>query len=77
MSLGGNIAAHFASKNPERIASIVLVDVGPDVVFEATAAMRYFFAANNEVSSLDDVIAAAQKRAPKVIRPGSPIGSGP
>ena len=43
MSLGGMIAAHFAAATPQRIASLTMVDVGPGVVFEATARMRGFF----------------------------------
>lgn len=42
MSLGGNIAAHYAATERSRAKSLVMVDVGPGVDFESTAGMREF-----------------------------------
>lgn len=42
MSLGGNVAAHYAAAQRSRARSLVMVDVGPWVDFESTAGMREF-----------------------------------
>src|SRR5258706_13619685 len=42
MSLGGNVAAHYAASPGTRARSLVLVDVGPGVDFGATQGMREF-----------------------------------
>jgi pimeloyl-ACP methyl ester carboxylesterase len=39
-SLGGMVAAHYAATHPTRIASLALVDVGPNVNFAATQSIR-------------------------------------
>jgi pimeloyl-ACP methyl ester carboxylesterase len=39
-SLGGTIAAHFAAAHPAHVASLTLVDVGPNVNFAATQTIR-------------------------------------
>lgn len=64
MSLGGIVAAHVAAVRPERIGSLVLVDVGPGVVFEGTARMRNFFAGLGHIESIDSVVDAALKTSP-------------
>lgn len=64
MSFGGIIAAHLAARLPERIKSLVLVDVGPGVVFEGTARMRSFFADLGPIETIDAVVDAAIKVSP-------------
>lgn len=39
-SLGGMVAAHYAATHPTRVASLTLVDVGPNVNFAATQTIR-------------------------------------
>jgi pimeloyl-ACP methyl ester carboxylesterase len=39
-SLGGTIAAHFAATHPSLVASLTLVDVGPNIDFAATQRIR-------------------------------------
>ena len=59
MSLGGNIAAHFAGAYPERTASLTLVDVGPGVDFGATRSLRNFVEDAQDVDNLETIVAAA------------------
>ncbi len=59
MSLGGNIAAHFAGAHPTRAASLTLVDVGPGIDFEATRSLRNFVDEAQDVGNLETIIAAA------------------
>jgi pimeloyl-ACP methyl ester carboxylesterase len=59
MSLGGNIAAHFAGAHPEQVASLTLVDVGPGIDFEATRSLRNFVDEAQDVGNLETIIAAA------------------
>jgi len=61
MSLGGFTAAHFAAANPHRVASLVTVDVGPGVVFEATAGMRGFFQEIQASDGPETVVDAAMQ----------------
>jgi pimeloyl-ACP methyl ester carboxylesterase len=61
MSLGGLTAAHFAAAASHRVASLVTVDVGPGVVFEATAGMRGFFQANQASDGLETIVDAAMQ----------------
>jgi pimeloyl-ACP methyl ester carboxylesterase len=65
MSLGGNIAAHFAAAAPERVATLVPVDVGPGVAFEGTARMRSFFKSLERAESVEAVVDAAMKISPE------------
>jgi pimeloyl-ACP methyl ester carboxylesterase len=39
-SLGGMVAAHYAAAHPDRLGSLTLVDVGPNVNFAATQPIR-------------------------------------
>jgi pimeloyl-ACP methyl ester carboxylesterase len=59
MSLGGNVAAHFAGAYPARASSLTLVDVGPGVDFEATRSLRNFVDEAQDVGNLEMVMAAA------------------
>ena len=59
MSLGGNIGAHFAGAHPTKVASLTLVDVGPDIDFGATRSLRNFVDEAQDVSNLETILAAA------------------
>ncbi len=59
MSLGGNIAAHFAGASAERVASLALIDVGPGIDFEATRSLRNFVDDAQDVGNLETIVAAA------------------
>ena len=61
MSLGGTIAAHFAAKYPSRTASLTLVDVGPDVDFEASRTMRDYVEETDGIPSMDAALSEALK----------------
>jgi pimeloyl-ACP methyl ester carboxylesterase len=61
MSLGGFAAAHYAGGSPHRIASLTTVDVGPGVVFEATARMRGFFQTIQASAGPDAIVEAAMQ----------------
>lgn len=50
MSLGGNIAAHYAASPRARMASLVMIDVAPGVDFGSIAGMRKFL--DTEISHL-------------------------
>jgi pimeloyl-ACP methyl ester carboxylesterase len=59
MSLGGNIAAHFAGAHPERAASLTLVDVGPGVDFGASRSLRNFVEDTQDIPDFETIVAAA------------------
>lgn len=56
MSLGGNVAFHFAAQHNERVASLTMVDVGPEIDFEATSGMRTFLKEASKSQSLESVV---------------------
>ena len=64
MSYGGLIAAHFAAAAPERVSSLVIIDVGPGVAFEGTARMRGFFERFHPSAGLDAMVEAAMQTSP-------------
>ena len=64
MSYGGLIAAHFAAAAPHRLLSLVTVDVGPGVAFEATARMRGFFQRVHPGAGVDAMVEAAMQTSP-------------
>lgn len=64
MSLGGNVAFHFAAQHNERTASLTLVDVGPEINFEATSGMRSFLKEASKSDSLDSVVSAVMRYRP-------------
>lgn len=59
MSLGGNIAAHFAGAHPAQAASLTLVDVGPGVDFAATRSLRAFVEDAQGIDNIEKIVAAA------------------
>lgn len=59
MSLGGNIGAHFAGAHAAKVASLTLVDVGPEIDFGATRSLRNFVDEAQDVSNLETILAAA------------------
>ena len=65
MSFGGLIAAHFAASAPHRVSSLVMVDVGPGVVFEATRRMREFFQRVDPRDGPEAMVAAAMRTSPR------------
>ncbi len=56
MSLGGNVAAHYAASPLTRARSLTLVDVGPGVDFTATQGMREFMSQAIAELSLDEAV---------------------
>jgi pimeloyl-ACP methyl ester carboxylesterase len=56
MSLGGNVAAHYAASPRTRALSLTLVDVGPWVDFRATQGMREFMSQPIAELSLDELV---------------------
>ena len=67
MSLGGLVAGHFAAAAPQRVASLTMVDVGPGVVFEATARMRDFFERVDPRGGPEAMLEAAMSRMRPVV----------
>jgi len=61
MSLGGVVAAHYASDAGCQIATLTMVDVGPKPDFDATAAMRDFVTQPIGELTLDELVVAAVK----------------
>ena len=61
MSLGGNVAAHYAATEGSRAKSLVMVDVGPGVDFTSTSGMREFMGRPIAGLTVDDLTDAALK----------------
>jgi pimeloyl-ACP methyl ester carboxylesterase len=59
MSLGGNIAFHFAATHPQRIRSLAIVDIGPKINLRASDNMRQFLSSADQYSKFEDLVAAA------------------
>jgi pimeloyl-ACP methyl ester carboxylesterase len=64
MSYGGLTAAHFAAAEPQRLESLVTVDVGPGVVFAGSARMRGFFQRIDPGIGPEAVVEAAMQTSP-------------
>lgn len=64
MSLGGNVAFHFAAQHGDRAASLTMVDVGPEIDFEATSGMRSFLKEASKSVSLESVVEAVMAYRP-------------
>lgn len=65
MSLGGATAGRAARIEPERFASLTLVDVAPGVDFDSTRRMRDFVGALATAPSVDAVVADALAVSPR------------
>ncbi len=61
MSLGGNVAAHYAAAPGSRAKSLVLVDVGPGVGFDATRTIREFMQLDIASLSLEALVDAGME----------------
>jgi pimeloyl-ACP methyl ester carboxylesterase len=64
MSYGGFIAAHYAAAMPQRVSSLVTIDVGPGVTFEGTARARGFFQRVQPRDGLEAMVEAAMQASP-------------
>jgi pimeloyl-ACP methyl ester carboxylesterase len=64
MSYGGFIAAHYAAAAPQRVSSLVTIDVGPGVTFEGTARTREFFQRVQPRDGLEAMVEAAMQTSP-------------
>jgi pimeloyl-ACP methyl ester carboxylesterase len=65
MSLGGNIAFHFSSGNPQRVRSLTIVDVGPRVNLGATDNMLRFLRAADHLATFEELVGGACKASPR------------
>ena len=72
MSMGGLNSIVYAGRNSHRLASLVLVDVGPDLRVGGTRRIREFLDEAEALDSLDAFVANAMKfnprRDPKILR---------
>ena len=68
MSLGGNVAFHFAARYPQRAASLTMVDVGPKIDFESTSGMRNFLKEAGNSTRLESVVDAVMAYRPDADR---------
>ena len=59
MSLGGLVTIAYGGRNPERLAGVVLVDVGPTVQGEGARRVRDFMALPSELDSVEDFVERA------------------
>ncbi len=53
-SMGGLNSMTFASRNPDKLRALVLVDVGPEVSVDGAKQVAYFVAGPYELDSLED-----------------------
>jgi len=67
-SLGGMVAAHYAATHSGRIASLTLVDVGPNVNFAATQTIRDFIELTEGSADLATAIEAGMNMNPRIDR---------
>lgn len=65
MSLGGCVAGHAAPRLGPRLASLVFIDVGPRVDFDATARLRGFIADLRPAPSVEAVVRKALAVSPR------------
>jgi pimeloyl-ACP methyl ester carboxylesterase len=60
-SLGGMVAAHFAATHPAQVSSLTLVDIGPNVNFEATQTIRAYIERTEGVTSIAAAVAIGRE----------------
>ena len=66
LSMGGINAITFAGTHPERVAQLVIVDVGPEINRAGVEAIRRFVSGGpEEIDSFDDFVAMAHRFNPR------------
>lgn len=65
MSMGGMNAIYYAGDRPDRLAALVLIDVGPDLQSKGTARIRGFLAEAQEFDSLEEIVEHAKRFNPR------------
>ena len=66
LSMGGINAITFAGTHPERVARLVIVDVGPEINRAGVEAIRRFVSGGpEEIDSFDDFVAMAHRFNPR------------
>lgn len=63
-SMGGMNAMTFASRHPQALRALILVDVGPEVTVDGAQQVRQFVAGLYEMDSLDDWVEHTHKYYP-------------
>jgi pimeloyl-ACP methyl ester carboxylesterase len=67
-SLGGLVAVHCAATHPDFVASLTLVDVGPNVDFAATQPIRDYIEHTDGLENFAAAIAAGMRVNPRIDR---------
>jgi pimeloyl-ACP methyl ester carboxylesterase len=67
-SLGGLVAAHYAASHPQSVATLTLVDVGPNVDFAATQTIRDYIEQTDGLESLAAAVELGMSTNPRIDR---------
>jgi pimeloyl-ACP methyl ester carboxylesterase len=67
-SLGGLVAAHYAASHPHTVASLTLVDVGPNVDFAATQSIRDYIEQTDGLENFAAAVEAGMTVNPRIDR---------
>lgn len=65
MSMGGMNSMMFTSQNPQRVKSLVVVDIGPRIERSGSSHIRDFMSNNREFNDLDEAAAVIHKFNPR------------
>jgi esterase len=65
LSMGGLVSFVFAAAHPERVARMVIMDIGPEIAPAGSANVASSLAANDVFSSEDEVFAQARAANPR------------
>jgi pimeloyl-ACP methyl ester carboxylesterase len=65
MSLGGLAAIEYASDHHERLAGVVIVDIGPEVQEQGASKIRQFMAGPGQFDSIEDYVLRAKAFNPR------------
>jgi len=65
LSMGGLVSFVFAAAHPERVARIVIMDIGPELARAGSASVTSSLAANDVFSSEDEAFAQARAANPR------------
>lgn len=72
MSMGGLNAIQYAGDHPERLAGLVIIDVGPEIQPSGSERIQRFMAELAEAETVDDIVARAiafnPDRDPRLLR---------